>query len=383
MKIAYLSEGNTVYDRRFLEKMVVRGHQPYLISYEPGEIVRVDGVAALHYDLGYIPGFARLQCQPLFCRSVAWHLTKVLQRIEPDVLHTGYIQPHGYYGALTGFHPTLSMPWGSDILIRPDRRLDHKQMAQLTLREADAVTCDCQLVKDRIVELANCDSNKVIVFPWGIDLSIFKCTNGSSKVRERLRWEDKEILIMTRQFQPVYGIEIFLDALPAIIRERPMVRVVLVGSGPLERDYRSRIKELGLNEHVYFAGSVDEVAMAEYLNAADVYVTTSLSDGTSACMLEAMACGLPVVVSDAPAYFEWVEDGVNGFIVRRRDTARLTERIVTLLDNPALREEMRARNRRIAEERADWERNFDVLEEIYERLVAKQGKLETSTRARL
>jgi len=163
MKIAYLSEGNSVYDRRFLEKMVERGYQPYLISYWPGKLVQVNGVETLHYDFNAVPRFKHFQLL-----QVAWHLRGVLKRIKPDILHTGYLRWHGVIGALSGFHPTLSMPWGSDILIWPNESSSAKRFTRLTLRRADIITCDCQLVKDRIIELIGCQPEKVVVFPWGL-----------------------------------------------------------------------------------------------------------------------------------------------------------------------------------------------------------------------
>ena len=80
------------------------------------------------------------------------------------------------------------------------------------------------------------------------------------------------------------------------------------------------------------------------LNAADVYVTTSLSDGTSVSLLEAISCGLPVVVVDAPAYFEWVEDRINGYIIPRRDSTVLAECLIALLQDPIRLREMGQRN---------------------------------------
>jgi glycosyltransferase involved in cell wall biosynthesis len=109
--------------------------------------------------------------------------------------------------------------------------------------------------------------------------------------------------------------------------------------------------------------------MAMYLNAADIYISTSLSDGTSCSLLEAMACRLPVVVTDLPAIREWVKDDVNGYLVPSENSAALAERIVTLLGNEPLRDQMGTRNLVIAQERADWERNFSILEEIYRGLV--------------
>jgi glycosyltransferase involved in cell wall biosynthesis len=361
MKIAYLSHGHSVYDLRFLAKMVERGHRPYLLSYWPSKVnIDIPGVKHIHYHLG----FPRVKILPAIL-----HLKRMLDEIKPDILHTGFLQHHGFYGALTDFHPTLSMPYGSDVLLEIDRSWRGRMMAKFTLQRADMITCDCELVKKKIVELAGCSAEKVVVFPWGIDLDTFRPAKTTSKVRETLGWGDKKILVMTRQFRPIYGIECFIDALPLVMREMPEIRVILVGAGPLENAYRQRIGKLGLDNYVHFAGWLDETNMADHLNAADIYVSTSLSDGTSASLLEALACGLPVVVSNAPVNFEWVENGVNGFVVPRKDSIVLAERLVTLLRDEPLRQRMGQRNLGIALERADWEKNFDVLEGIYKHLV--------------
>ncbi len=365
MKIAYLSRGNSVYDRRFLEKMVERGHEPHFISYYPCEHVQVAGVQNYFYD------YTKYHFNHLVALRTAWQLRRLLYCIQPDVLHTGWVQDHGFFGALSGFHPTLSMPWGSDILTVPNASFFGRWVARFTLKRADMITCDCELVKQKIMHLVGYPAEKIVVFPWGIDLNVFKPSSDSAAIRKALGWEDKRILIMTRQFKPVYGIEYFIDALPLVIRQRPETRVILVGTGPLENAYRQRISALGLDKYVHFAGWLNESAMVLHLNAADIYVTTSLSDGTSASLLEAMACGLPVIVSDAPAYAEWVQEGVNGFIVPRKDSTVLPERIIEFLDDDCLRQEMGNHNQQIAQKRANWESNFDTLQRIYETLAKR------------
>ncbi len=312
----------------------------------------------------YFPRFLSFQ--------TALHLKKWLKHIQPDILHTGWITDMGFIGALSGFKPILSMPFGSDILIRPYQSISSKWIARFTLRRADMIYCDCELVKNKVIELSRCTPKKIFVLPQsGTDLNIFRPLNTHSLIREKLGWKNKEILIMTRQFEDIYGIDYFIEALPAVIRQRPSVRVILVGAGPMENAYRNKITKLGLDNYIHFAGWVDDRAMAEYLNAANIYVTTSLSDGTSASMLEAMACGLPVVVSDAPVYFEWVEDGVNGFIVPRCDSVTLAKRLIQLIDNKHLQQSMGTRNLKIAQEKADWEKNFDVLENAYNILTSR------------
>jgi len=179
MKIAYLSRGNNVYDRRFMAKMVERGHKVYFISYFPGEKVEVKGVENYHYDYTSMHHFPRL-----VSIQTALHLRKLLKNISPDVLHTGWIPDMGFFGALSYFHPTLSMPWGSDILLKPDESRLLKWGTRYTLRRADMITCDCEFVKNRIIELSGCSSDKIVVFPWGIDLQTFHPSEAGSRIRE-------------------------------------------------------------------------------------------------------------------------------------------------------------------------------------------------------
>jgi len=375
MRILWLSEGNTVYDRRFLEKLVERGHEPIFVSYSLAKTINVTGVKSIHRPFRFWARFRhlgeRLHLHWFRRKLIVRHLCRIIRRVQPDVLHSCYIREHGYYGFLSRFHPVLSMPWGSDVLVRPDKTEYDAEIVRLTLQGADTITCDCELVKSRIMQIADCPSDKVTVFPWGVDLTNYRPVDGPSVIRERLGWQSNDVLIMNRQFEPIYGIEYFLGALPAVIRNCPKVRILMIGKGSLEEKLRSIVRQEKLSDYVCFAGIVDDRDMSQHLNAADIYVTTSLSDGTSASMLEAMACGLPVVVSDAPAYFEWVQDGINGYIVPRKNSKVLAERLIDLIKNQSLRQKMGQRNLQIAQERADWEHNFDILEGVYMKLIAE------------
>ncbi|MCE7985821.1 MAG: glycosyltransferase family 1 protein [Caldilinea sp. CFX5] len=378
MKIAYLAEGYNVHDRRFLEKLVERGHEPYLIAYHTHELLQVPGVQNLDFTKLFDFRFYA-HCVPRRRYWQFWrmgrHLARVLHKLQPDILHTGYLRWHGLIGALANFPRTLSMPWGSDVLIEPQQAQFTAWAATLTLRRAQRITCDCELVKQRIIELTHCAPEKIVVFPWGIDLQTFHpCAEGLA-IRQRLGWEQNDLLIMTRNFKPVYGIEYFLQALPAIIAQQPNTRVILIGTGPLEASLKEQIREAGLTAYIHFTGRVNEQEMVAYLSAADVYVTTALSDGTSVSMLEAMACGLPLVVSDAPAYDEWITPGVNGMRAKRADVAAIQQAILTLLENACLRKQMGETNLKIARAKADWEANFTTLEQIYTDLM----KIRTGT----
>ena len=125
---------------------------------------------------------------------------------------------------------------------------------------------------------------------------------------------------------------------------------------------------MNLSNFIKFIGKIPIEEMPDYLNAADVYVSTSLSDGTSLSLLEAMACALPVVVTEIPSNKEWVIDGYNGFLVPPKKPGEVSKRVLTLLKNSNTREDMGQKNLAIAKDKADWNKNVDKLEGIYKAL---------------
>lgn len=372
MRICYVSSNLTIHDYRFLSALMERKYDVYLISYAakkrypeiPTIIKDVKGLKIIHRKFELTTGYG------LFSPFVVLDFRNLIKRIKPDILHTGWVTRDGFLGALSAFHPVLLMPYGSDILIEPGKSLLRKTIIKYAIKKAHMITCDCETVKNKIIEMTGFEENKIVTFPWGIELDKFyPDPRKSVRVREKLGWGDNKILVMNRSFESVYGIQYFVEALPEILNGEPSTRVILIGSGTLEKLMWSLITEMKLDKFVKFIGQIPIGEMPDYLNAADVYVSTSLSDGTSLSLIEAMACGLPVVVTEIPANKEWVVDGYNGFLVPPKSPSEVSKRVLTLLRNSNLSEEMGQKNVSIAKNKADWKKNVDKLEGIYKSLV--------------
>jgi glycosyltransferase involved in cell wall biosynthesis len=106
--------------------------------------------------------------------------------------------------------------------------------------------------------------------------------------------------------------------------------------------------------------------LPRYYRMADLYLSASHSDGTSISLLEAMACGRPALVSDIPGNREWVQSGVNGWLFPDGDEKALAAAIMKAVDQREQLPKMGRAAREIAEQRADWERNFPALLKAYE-----------------
>lgn len=372
MKIFYLTNGESVHDERFLKKMIEQGYEIYLISYSKDKIPKeIPGLKkVIHKSLvpSFIPFSIYLNYFPFgFC-----HLKYLLWKHKPDILHAGWVQHYGFISALSCFHPLVIIPWGSDILIEPHKSILHRLLTKYSLNRADMISCDAEFVKDEIVRISGYPEEKIVVFPQGIDQKKFNKDVDGKRIREKLGWMDKKILIMARTFKPVYGIEYFLQAMTEVVKKVPEVRVLMCGDGPLKDEFFDFAAKNSLTEYINFEGMVDNDDLPKYYNAADIYVSSSLSDGTSLALLESMACGLPCVVTDVPAILEWVKDGENGFVVPRKDSKILAERLIELLRNDDMRKVFGLKNFAIAKERANWDENFMKLVDIYNKLCPQK-----------
>jgi len=292
----------------------------------------------------------------------------LVRTVRSDMVYSNWItRSSGFYCAVVNFHPFLATAWGTDILIEAKESRILRAFARFTLRVADAVIVDSEVQRKAVLELG-CNPSKIVSFPWGIELDKFKPEKDTA-MREELGWARERIIVSTRMHYPVYGIEYLLRAISLILAKAKDARFLIIGDGPLLKHHRELAKELGIEDQVRFLGLVSNDMMPRALNSADIYVTTSFSDGTSASLLEAMACGLPVVASKIPANEEWIKPGENGFLVPPGDSMELAECIVSVLRNDQLRLRMSAQSLRIAAERADWKKNSMLFEKCVSDLL--------------
>jgi len=120
-----------------------------------------------------------------------------------------------------------------------------------------------------------------------------------------------------------------------------------------------------VSEHVHFPGWLSRQEILKAYGAADLFVSPSHCDGSSISLLEALACGLPVLTSDIPSNLEWVKSSEVGDLFRDGDFNALTKKLLTIADSSTLGQ-MGEKSRKLAEERADWRKNFQILLSAYQ-----------------
>ncbi|MCX7999488.1 MAG: glycosyltransferase family 4 protein, partial [Leptospiraceae bacterium] len=138
----------------------------------------------------------------------------------------------------------------------------------------------------------------------------------------------------------VKGHEYALLSVRRLVSQGISVRFDIVGDGPERQRVLYTIYDLELQNHVRLLGRLSPEQVRDKLQKADVFLLSSLSEGISNAVLEAMACGLPVVTTDCGGMREAVTDGVEGFIVPVRDPEAMAEALIRLWKDPELRRKM-------------------------------------------
>jgi len=161
-----------------------------------------------------------------------------------------------------------------------------------------------------------------------------------------------------------------LEAFRRAYAKEPRMRLILLGGGSLASKIERFLKSNKLDRFVHRPGVMPHDAISAYFRAVDLYVSCSLSDGSSVSLLEAIATGLPVVVSDTPGNREWVVSGKNGWLAPVGDAEAFAGHLITSSrSGSSARARISQANRGIAERRADWSRNSEQLRQAYERLA--------------
>jgi len=286
-------------------------------------------------------------------------LRRVTKQVNPDLIHAGPIQRSAFLVALTGFRPLVSMSWGYDLLQEADQNWLWRWATKYTLRRSAILVADCDTVRKRAIELGMPDE-RIVTFPWGVNLKTFipgKYPPSSG---------DQFTIISTRSWEPIYGVEILAKAFVKVAQKHEELRLIMLGNGSQARYLRNIFMQGGVMNRVVLPGQVSQNGLPRYFNMADLYVSASHIDGSSVSLMEALACGRPVVVSDIPGNREWVEPGVNGWWFKNGDVDDLSKTILNVIAQRQKLPEISHRARRTAESRANWDDNSKTLLQAYE-----------------
>lgn len=306
--------GITTYVRTLGESLLRSGHQVWIVSSGGDSLSLLEPVGVRHVELNLRTKSA-IHPKLIFC---FFSLKKFIELEKIEVIHaqTRVTQVLGFFLSIctrtkmvTTCHGFFRTSW-----FRKFFPCWGKVVIAISRPVAEHLNTDFGIDRNRIRLIYN-----------GVDLNRFAMT------RKRMCCE-KPVIGTIARLSNVKGIDILIRAMSLVLERIPLASLLITGEGPEEASLRKMVQDLSLTRHVRFQGLTHQ--SHRVLHQLDVFVMPSLKEGLSLSVLEAQACGIPVVASGVGGLLDIVEDGRTGYLFEPKDPESLASAIIETLKNP-------------------------------------------------
>jgi len=289
-------------------------------------------------------------------------LSKIIRQIDPDLIHVHYASGYGTLIRLTRTNiPVILSVWGSDIFNYPRKSILHKKIIQKNLNFAKRITSTSQIMK---TETEKYTKQTIDVIPFGIDILKFK---------PRLKKSSNTLTIGTvKTMHPTYGIDILIKAFAQLLQNKKTnknLKLVIAGDGPFLEEYKNLAQSLRISGACQFLGQVPHHLLPQLLNRFDIFCAFSRHESFGVAVLEAAACGVPVIVSSAPGLKEVTANQKNGVVLNENTPQAASLALSRLINNPQKRKHMGTFGRAWVKSKYDWNKNVDLMLSLYDELI--------------
>ena len=357
MKILYVGNKLSNHIVRWSNAMIARGHEVMLVgASRKGDIKTAKSKDLLEADL-YFGGK-----QGYFLN--VFQMRRIYRELKPDVVNVHFASGYGTLARLSRLKPMVLSCYGSDIFVYPNNSRISKAVLCKNLRYATAVASTSNAMAAEARKVLSDESFPITVTPFGVDVKRF-CPASAHVINER------PVIGIVKYLEKIYDIPLLLRAF-AIVYNKSDVKPVLdiYGNGPLKDELQNLASELGIADSVTFHGVIANEKLPEVLQKMDVFVNCSVKESFGVALVEAMACGIPVVATDTVGFREVVDDGVTGYVLKDREPETMAQALLKLLADSELRDRLGKAGRKRVLENYDWEQNVTTMENLFKKVAA-------------
>jgi L-malate glycosyltransferase len=300
--------------------------------------------------------------------GAAWRLSRLIKRLKPDIVHAH--DPHGV--AMAALALSMSTQLAKPPLVaarRVDFHLRGSALSRWKYRQVDCFICVSEAIRSMLLT-DGVPAARAVVVNEGIDLERVDAAPPARLHEELWLPHHAPIVGNVAALVPHKGQRHLIEAAALVIRQVPDARFVIAGEGELRGALERQIRERRLEKHVMLLGFRPDVLSLH--KTFDVFVMSSVTEGLGTSLLDAMACGKPVVATEAGGIPEVVEHGRTGLLVPPRDHAAMAGAIVRLLNDAALRHQMGAAGLVTVYQRFSVERMVRDTLRVYQRVAMHQ-----------
>jgi N-acetyl-alpha-D-glucosaminyl L-malate synthase BshA len=350
--------------------LAMRGHKVHFITYAPP--ARLE-----HFHENIFYNEVRFADYPLFDyppyeTALASKLVDVVKYDKLDILHVHYAVPHASVAYMAKkillsegiYIPTVTTLHGTDITLVGKNPV-YAPVVTFAINKSDGVTAVSESLKQDTYENFNIDKDIKVIYNF-IDFERFKRTN-KEHFKKAVAPQGEKVLIHVSNFRKVKRVEDVVHIFEKVVKKIP-AKLLLVGDGPERQNVEMLCRQLGLCDSIRFLGKQD--AVEELLAIADLFIMPSASESFGLSALEAMACQVPVISSNAGGLPEVNINGVTGFLSNIGDVDDMAKNALLILENPEIHQKFSAAALANAE-KYSMENILPYYEAYYEEVLKK------------
>jgi len=356
MKICFISPGTFEHVQSYIDFFKENGHEVYFLALSP---TPDRNVKTINCFLGRneLKDKRPKKWQYVMSAIIAKFL---ISKIKPDIVHAHFATSSGLAAWIIGHRNTIISAHGTDVNAGVESTFWRYFLKQF-FKSAKIVHVVSQQLENKVANLG-ISKNKICNLNVGIPVEKFRISRTNND-------NDELKLLCNRSFETVYDHQTILDSLLCLRDKNVNLKLTLIGDGSLKGRLIRFVKDNNLESNVTFIGRIPYEEQIKYFKNNHIYISSSLSDGTSLSLLEALSAGLYPVVSDISANTEWIEDGVNGALFPIKEPNYLASLLEKLFNDRKNIFKVSSINQNLVDKKGSRSKNMIELENIYKRVL--------------
>jgi glycosyltransferase involved in cell wall biosynthesis len=394
MNILYITQsfsatrgGGEVIFYDFAEGMAKRGHHVDIVSHKITNFKdenNLDGVTihrirpAIEYKGGLPPSIRQ---NMMYIINAIIKGSQIIRQNKIDVIHANSFSPAIVGSILAKIHnvPIVETihdiftnysvdnwkKWATQNNVSRTYSIIGPLFEKITVKmPVDIIHTVSNASKEDIINFNAKSSNKIVVIPNGINLNDYDCLG--------FKKDYQNYVLFIGRLVYYKNLDTVISAFKDVVRKVPDAKLIVVGDGPMRDKWEKMVSELNLDQNIEFTGYVTHEKKIELLSKCSSLLLPSVIEGFGLVLLEAFAMSKPVLVSDQRVFYEVVDDGVDSFILPTHDASKWAEKIIFLLSNKTICQDMGNKGRLKVESKFNIDNGVEKIELLYKQLLSKK-----------
>lgn len=367
----YEDDPHGIFVHRLMKEVSKQGHEVHVLAPYTGDKTefQLDGVYVQKFNYFYPKRFQKLAGRSgmidnvkegifvkfQFLTFIIFNVINSCRKLKDmDIVHVQWPIPNGLGALFLKWIyniPSINTVYGEEVYL--SKRYHVTNILKFLLHWSSNIITISNATFEACLNIGLSESRLGII-PFGVDTSFYKPLNVT---------KDEEIfqILAVGYLIERKGFMYLISSIKEILKEHENIRLKIVGSGPQEQQIKNHITELDLEKHAEIIGNISDDELLKMYNSSDIFVLPSIIDsqgnteGLGVVLLEAMACGLPVIGSNIGGIPDIIHEGETGLLVPQKDISGLSKSIIKLIENPNLRENLANGGYKMVKDNFSWE----------------------------